>query len=558
MDPIDYSGAFANIQPPIQAFTQGLQGGVALQQVQAEQAQQQAAQAQKQQMQTDLAALSANPTPQAIAAASLKYPQLSEQFKRSLDMLTPAQQQAKIDAAGPVHAAVLAGEYGIAAKQLREHADAAENAGNDQEAKQTRAMADMIEKHPETAKLTTGMLLASAMGPERYTKAFGDIGSEQRAADLAPGAVRKANADAGAAEADVTEKNLAIVAQKAGALAKPGVKPEQAQTMFRTLAAQGLIPKADLQGYLDGIPTDPKALPDYLKQVQASGMKPDEQMKFTTPTADAALSAATQVQTTGMNNATSIRTTGMNNATQLKVQEAIDERKGGDVDQKQVENVASMIASGRMAPLGAMAMRTPFGQAVMSLVAENNPSYRAQDFGTSSKAEKDFATGKQGNAVRSFNVGLSHLDTLGSLADAMGNKDMQAVNRIGNYFATQTGAEAPVKFEAAKKVVTDEIVKAIVGAGGTGHDREEAAKTVSAASSPAQLRGVINTYKELMVGQLGGLDQQYRTSTGRDDFHKLLSPQAQTLYGKHGGGASPAAHAAAAPSIPAGWSVREH
>jgi hypothetical protein len=116
MEPTDYSGAFANLQPPVQAFTQGLQGGVALQQVQAEQAAAAGQRSRKSsRCRADLANLSANPTPQAIAEASLKYPQLSEQFKRSLDMLTPAQQQAKIAAAAPVHAAALSGEYGVAA-----------------------------------------------------------------------------------------------------------------------------------------------------------------------------------------------------------------------------------------------------------------------------------------------------------------------------------------------------------------------------------------------------------------------------------------------------------
>lgn len=549
MDPIDYSGAFANIQSPVQAFTQGLQGGAALQQAQAEQAQQQAAMARKQQMQDDLSALSVSPTPQAIVQASLKYPELSEQFKRSLDMLTPAQQQAKIDAAGPVHAAALAGEYGIAAKQLRDQADALQNSGQDQEAMQTRAMADLIEQHPETATLTTGLLLARAMGPERYTKAFSDIGTEDRASDLAPAALRAANAKASSDEADTALKNQQITAQKAGALAKaPGLKSSQVATFLQSEAASGRIAPDELDTLKASIPADPKALPDFLGSLAARGLTPDQNARLTTPDANAKLSADTQV-----------KTTGMNNSTQLAVQKAISDRqdsKGADVDPAQVENVSDMIASGRMAPLGAMAMRTPFGQAVMSRVAEKNPAYRAQDFGTSSKAEKDFATGKQGNAVRSFNVGLSHLDTLGQLADAMGNKDTQTINRLGNYFATQTGQEAPVKFEAAKKVVTDEIVKAIVGAGGTGHDREEAAKTVSAASSPAQLRGVINTYKELMVGQLNGLDQQYRTTTGRNDFNKYLSPQAVQLYGKHGAPSSPTT--AATPALPAGWSVQVH
>jgi hypothetical protein len=226
---------------------------------------------------------------------------------------------------------------------------------------------------------------------------------------------------------------------------------------------------------------------------------------------------------------------------------------GPDVDPKQVDNVAQLISAGRMAPLGSMAMRSPFGAAVMSRVAELNPDYNGIDYGTNAKASRDFATGKQGNAVRSFNVSLSHLDTLGQLADAMNNGNMQAINKLGNAYSQQTGSAAPTNFEAAKKIVTDEIVKAITGGGGGVHDREAAAATIGAANSPAQLKGAIKTYQDLMVGQLGGLEQQYRTTTGRSDFNKYLSPQAQTMFHTTGGapavtGAAPAQQAAPAAS----------
>jgi hypothetical protein len=143
------------------------------------------------------------------------------------------------------------------------------------------------------------------------------------------------------------------------------------------------------------------------------------------------------------------------------------------------------------------------------------------------KAVKEFTSGKLGNSVRSFNVSLSHLETLGTLADALHNGDAKMVNKVGNYFAEQTGGAAPTNFDAAKKIVGDEIVKAIVGSGGGVHDREEAARVIASANSPAQLKGAIDTYKELMRGQLHGLRQQYETSTGKNDFDRFLSPHAK-------------------------------
>lgn len=191
-----------------------------------------------------------------------------------------------------------------------------------------------------------------------------------------------------------------------------------------------------------------------------------------------------------------------------------------------IKDVAKMIAEGRSAPLSSLAMSSPRGQMIMAEVARINPEYNVQDFHASDKAVKDFATGKQGNSVRSFNVAISHLGTLDQLSDALHNGDMKAVNAIGNAVATQTGGAAPTNFEAAKKIVADEIVKAIVGSGGAVQDREDAAATISKASSPAQLKGVIQTYTELMRGQLGGLRQQYEQSTRRKDFDRFLSADA--------------------------------
>jgi len=202
-------------------------------------------------------------------------------------------------------------------------------------------------------------------------------------------------------------------------------------------------------------------------------------------------------------------------------------------DKNQVENAAQMIANGQIKPLSGFAMRSPYGQAVMSRVNELNPDYRAGDIESSIKATKDFSTGKNGNTVRSLNVAVNHLDTLGQLSEALNNNDINLFNKLGNAYAQQTGNPIPTNFNAAKKIVADEIVKGIVGSGGGVADREEAANSINAANSPAQLKGVIDTYKQLLGGQLSGLKQQYETTTGKKDFNKFISPNTQKNIGDH-------------------------
>jgi hypothetical protein len=152
-----------------------------------------------------------------------------------------------------------------------------------------------------------------------------------------------------------------------------------------------------------------------------------------------------------------------------------------------------------------------------------NPDWSAPDYDASQAGLKAFTSGKQGNTVRSFNVALAHLDTLDKAVDALKNGDLKSFNAVSNFIAEQTGQPAPTNFAAVKKIVGDEIVKAVVGSGGGVEDRRDAANTIAKANSEAQLKGVIGQYKELMRGQLGGLKQQYEQATKRKDFDRFLS-----------------------------------
>lgn len=193
------------------------------------------------------------------------------------------------------------------------------------------------------------------------------------------------------------------------------------------------------------------------------------------------------------------------------------------VDPQEIESVAQMIAENRLpAPTG-FASRSPKALAIMRRVSEINPQYDAKSYNTAKKADADFGSGKAGSTVRSLNVAVAHLDSLSELATALNNKDMQAFNKAANFMASQTGQPAVTNFNTAKQLVADEVVKAVVGSGGGVHDRQEAARVIDAANSPEQLAGAIETYKELMRGQLGGLKQQYEQSTGKKDFDRFLN-----------------------------------
>ena len=152
------------------------------------------------------------------------------------------------------------------------------------------------------------------------------------------------------------------------------------------------------------------------------------------------------------------------------------------------------------------------------------------DVATKTKANKDFSTGIQGRQVTAFNTAIDHLSTMDKLSDALQNNDIKAFNYLGNVVAKQTGQPAPVNFDAAKQIVTAEIIKAVVASGGGVRERQEAEANFATANSPAQLKGVINTYKQLLGGQLNSLGLQYQNTTGRTDFDKKLTGEAKQAF----------------------------
>ncbi|MDE2096855.1 MAG: hypothetical protein KGL39_06370 [Patescibacteria group bacterium] len=162
----------------------------------------------------------------------------------------------------------------------------------------------------------------------------------------------------------------------------------------------------------------------------------------------------------------------------------------------------------------------------INLASAVDPSFNTYTAPMRAQAAKAFATGKQGDQLRFFNNAVQHLDTLSTLITGLGNGDVQLVNAARNAFKSQFGSVAPNDFNAAKAIVGQEIVKAIVANGGGEREREEAAQQLSAAKSPQQLNGVIDTYKHLMGAQLRDLKQQYNAA-GLKNFDKYLIPESQ-------------------------------
>lgn len=201
MEPINYN---INVKNPFESVVQGFQLGSAIRQDQLKQQQQQLALQQQQQMQADLARLSSNPgaTAQDYAGMMVRYPQLSEHFKRSYDVLNADQQQSTLSDATQAYSALQTNKPDIAIKLLNDKAAAYRNGGNEGQAKKLETLAKTIEINPEAGRTSTALMLSSILGPEKFASTFSTLQDQTRKEETQPAELAKANAEASIKQAE--------------------------------------------------------------------------------------------------------------------------------------------------------------------------------------------------------------------------------------------------------------------------------------------------------------------------------------------------------------------
>ena len=223
---------------------------------------------------------------------------------------------------------------------------------------------------------------------------------------------------------------------------------------------------------------------------------------------------------------------------------AREARESGDsveMSPEQIDYYANLYNQTQTLPSLGMGA-TPLRQKILSRAAElgmadgaspaegaANVVANAQTRAAEKKTLAAFTSGVEARRVTANNTAVNHLATMETLADGLANSDIRIFNAAKNVFAKATGQAAPASFDAAKQLVAAEVIKAVVNNGGGVKEREEAASQFARANSPEQLKAVIQTYKELLGGQLSSLQQQYETGTGRKDFATKLSPRTREL-----------------------------
>lgn len=202
MDPINYN---IQVKDPFESSLQAAQAGVNLSNLAEQQAEKQRLIQQQQQMRSDLATLAQNPNPTAndFASMTIKYPELADHFKNTWNMLDVDRQKTAINQASQVYSALMTGNNDVAQSLLEKQAEAAKNAGRADDAQHAETLAKLVQMNPATAKTSAGLMLASALGPDKFAENFSKISA-------IPSAIKKGEAEATSATLEAHNKPTEI------------------------------------------------------------------------------------------------------------------------------------------------------------------------------------------------------------------------------------------------------------------------------------------------------------------------------------------------------------
>lgn len=181
MEPINYNTNPA--KDPFQTLLAGFKTGQEFRQARQASEDETRKRLMQEQMQKDFNELAANPNADNIVKYSLKYPSMSENFKRAADMMSDAQKEQTINQGTQIYSALSAGKPELAADLVKQSIEAHKNSGNKVEQHSAELLLKQIEAAPDVAMTTTGLMLEHAMGG-KFAESFTKQRDEQRKALL--------------------------------------------------------------------------------------------------------------------------------------------------------------------------------------------------------------------------------------------------------------------------------------------------------------------------------------------------------------------------------------
>jgi hypothetical protein len=195
--------------------------------------------------------------------------------------------------------------------------------------------------------------------------------------------------------------------------------------------------------------------------------------------------------------------------------------QGGNQQYSPDDPDVQKVAKGAMKIGDVMTPRTPLParRAFLAAVLQANPDFDSRSYDVEKGVMREFTSGDAAKNLTAFNTAIEHATQLQGAADALGNGDTRALNKIGNSLGYQFGSDKTTNFNVIKNALSGEISKVFKGGQATDAEIREVQQPFDAANSPEQLKGAIKNAISLMNSKRDALKQQYQQgSQGKPNF----------------------------------------
>jgi hypothetical protein len=191
------------------------------------------------------------------------------------------------------------------------------------------------------------------------------------------------------------------------------------------------------------------------------------------------------------------------------------------------------LAEGKMAFPAGFALKSPYWQAMISRVAQYDPSFDAVNYNARSKTRNAFTSGKEAQQVNALNTAIGHLGELADVGEAVHQGNIPLVNSLVNKLASAVGDPSLTNFKAVRDRVVDEVTRLYRGTGGAESDVKRGLENFSPDASPEQRHGAIKETVNLMRSKMDALEDQYKQGMGTTTQGlTLLNPKAKAVLDK--------------------------
>lgn len=173
-----------------------------------------------------------------------RYPQLTEQYKKSWEIMDTGQKQQSLGTAAQVMSAIKTGNPSVAQEILEDQAKAYENSGQKESAFNMRRMKGLISKDPNSIYSSLGLFGAS-VSPDEFATMMDKMGTNIRADQMLPYEITESKAKTGL-----------VKAQTQGQTIENTYKPQQLQGSIDQTQSQIAVNYATIENMAERLGLD--------------------------------------------------------------------------------------------------------------------------------------------------------------------------------------------------------------------------------------------------------------------------------------------------------------